>query len=487
MSELSTKTREEIDVAAIVSTFVYTDDINSSYLNKDLETIMKMLPDSVRESEDYKGAVEAVEAAIAENPSLGKLELISQSDEDEMGLVIACAFRDPYEDTIYVSYRGTGDGKWVDNGEALARESSVMQDKCVEYYDHIYENVLTDEQKKNSKIIVTGHSKGGNEAQFVMLTSKYRESIDACYSIDGQGFSKAALEKIKATFTEEEYNDYVSRMYSINGENDYVHDLGITIIPEENTYFIPTPEADGMGGFHGITYMLNGSGLNWEMDEYGRVSHGKQGIVGTFAKNISERMMQFDDEQLYDAAVTVMYLCERFLPYNDVTGGEYHYGTGNRKKATVKEILTTLELLFTTDFVVDVIKNTALDLLTATVEDVLDKVKNWIDKKCQEIVNIYNQYFNYGYKYSEENPEISVNTVLLREYANRLNNVNIRISAIDKRMDSLYWKVGLEGLWNLLKADLLTGYSWRLTKCKNYLYDTADIFDTAENGILSKL
>lgn len=44
-------------------------------------------------------------------------------------------------------------------------------------------------------------------------------------------------------------------MYSICGENDYVHDMGIVIIPEENTYFVKTRE-ESMKDLHSLTSMI---------------------------------------------------------------------------------------------------------------------------------------------------------------------------------------------------------------------------------------
>ena len=57
----------------------------------------------------------------------------------------------------------------------------------------------------------------------------------------------------------------------------------------------------------------------------------------------------------------------------------------------------------------------------------------------------------------------------------------------NRRMDALYTKVGLFDLWDLLQADALTGYSWRLSRCINYLNDTANEFDSAERSISSQL
>jgi len=76
--------------------------------------------------------------------------------------------------------------------------------------------------------------------------------------------------------------------------------------------------------------------------------------------------------------------------------------------------------------------------------------------------------------------DIVVNTYTLRQYANRLDAVNRRIVNLDKRLDLLYNKVGLLGLFNLIQADILTGYSYRLSRCQNYLNQTASDFDGVE-------
>ena len=92
-----------------------------------------------------------------------------------------------------------------------------------------------------------------------------------------------------------------------------------------------------------------------------------------------------------------------------------------------------------------------------------------------------------GYKYSTANPQIKVDTYKLREYASRIYAVNRRISNLDGRMDSLYWRVGLLDLWNLMQADLMTGYSWRLLRAASYLNDTASDFDAIETELANGL
>ena len=97
------------------------------------------------------------------------------------------------------------------------------------------------------------------------------------------------------------------------------------------------------------------------------------------------------------------------------------------------------------------------------------------------IKSIYDKYFNAGYQYATNNPYVELNTAKLRDYANRLWAVNRRISSLDRKMDGLYTKVGFRDLWNLLQADALTGYSWRLNRCASYLVDTASDFENLES------
>ena len=79
--------------------------------------------------------------------------------------------------------------------------------------------------------------------------------------------------------------------------------------------------------------------------------------------------------------------------------------------------------------------------------------------------------------------DIIVDTYKLNQYAQRIATVNSRISCLDHRLDSLYWRVGLQGLWNLLQADALTCYSWRLVRCQSYLQQTAAEFEQVEKNL----
>lgn len=130
--------------------------------------------------------------------------------------------------------------------------------------------------------------------------------------------------------------------------------------------------------------------------------------------------------------------------------------------------------------------------IVATYEKVKDrvvKIKNNIESffaTVAKAISNWSKKFNAGYQYASTNTYIKVDTAKLRNYANRLKNVNKRLEALDERMNGLYTQVGLQGLLDLLTADMLTGYCSRLTKCANYLTDTAAEFEAVERSIASQ-
>lgn len=83
-------------------------------------------------------------------------------------------------------------------------------------------------------------------------------------------------------------------------------------------------------------------------------------------------------------------------------------------------------------------------------------------------------------------PGVTVDTYKLKSYADRLETVNSRIVKLDGRLDRLYWQVGLQGLFSLIQADALTGFSWRLLRCKGYLSQTAVDFEKTEKKLASE-
>lgn len=336
---MTDKTLREIDISAVFDAFAYFDDQDEGYENDTLENIMLKMQlklEQMRNSDDEKVRrryeekkqyFDDIKAAVEKMPELANYRLVCQSSiatDIPKELLFACTFVSPEPDSdYYVAYRGTGDGKWVDNGEGMYKEYTVMQKSAAEYFDYV---VSREQLTADDNIIVTGHSKGGNSAQYVTLASEYGYLIDSCYSLNGQGFSEKAIKEFQRDL--DRYQAQIDKMYSINGENDYVHDLGFPVIPSDRTYFVPTPDGKDFGGMHGLQYMINDGGLILDPD-----NPWPQGPIGQFAKVLSAEMMKLNEEDLQDCALSVMSLIERFM-----NGGEtYMEGTGDVKFATIEE------------------------------------------------------------------------------------------------------------------------------------------------------
>lgn len=131
-------------------------------------------------------------------------------------------FVDPKGNATVV-FRGTsGDIEWHDNGMGGYLSDTEMQKRALEYIQGLdYTNIT-----------VTGHSKGGNKAQYVGILS---DKVDRVLSLDGQGFSKEFFEK---------YEDLIAqnrdKITSISAESDYVNCLLIPLAEGDQRIYIDT-------------------------------------------------------------------------------------------------------------------------------------------------------------------------------------------------------------------------------------------------------
>ncbi len=144
---------------------------------------------------------------IKEDPDFGRLSAARRLDEKD---VRAICYTNEEDANPVVVFRGTGGTKeaWVDNFEGAYADDTRIQkvaDDFVRYECGIYED-----------IVVTGHSKGGNMAQYV--TVKREDMIESCVSFDGQGFGNVFIEDNTALVPKASpkitsicaYNDFVN-------------------------------------------------------------------------------------------------------------------------------------------------------------------------------------------------------------------------------------------------------------------------------------
>ena len=536
------------NISASLESFTYLDYQYVDFEEENLNNILNAIDTDDLSSEGLRH-YKVLQDAVSHNPKLGEFKLVSQSNttSDGLGLgsgnklyqgtsncmndlIQASAFKSP-EGDLYVNYRGTGDGRWIDNGEGFVDESTPMQEAARRYFDHVYENYAI-----GGNTYIGGHSKGGNEAQYVTMNSEYRENIKQCYSFDGQGFSDKAIYKFKES---ENYEQQREKIYSINGKDDPVNRLINKIAKEENTYYIDNGkiEIDNIVDCHDMTAMIKDGELNWMDDNNG---HGKPSVLSRFAEQLNNEILNLPEEDRQNCAVGVMALVEvisgkgYYIGMNGHSANFFDYvglineGLPKIEKSLLKykegrelavqvlsEFFNKLKdekgwggvagaiigfgLLFGLiqiiklsaekidrihEIFITAIKNaTKLDKIRKDAIDLANRVHNIIVNTVNKITQIIKN-LSPGYRYANESPYIVLNTDTMKEYSNRLNYVNTRIRKLDARLNCLYNKVGLLNLLKLMQADILIGYSVRLKACSFYLNESAKDFDKTEREIM---
>lgn len=303
----------EEEISMLLDTYMYLGYQETSKEPVKLKQVVERLSDvpAYGAGGDYENEYQILKQAV-QDEQIGNLKVCYASGS--LGFdkgTKACTFLDEENDRIFIAYRGTGDGEWPDNGLGMTQEVTVQQQRAVDYFDTV---VRKAQIRESQRVIVTGHSKGGNKAQFVTMETEFGDLVDRCYSVDGQGMSEKADARFRRKYSEEEYRNRIGKLYGIHGENDYVSPLGRQIIPEDHITYIKTPVAKGnMAGYHDITYMfatltVDGATGALVTRFSGRRNEEtlKRGTLGNYAAALSNEIMQLPEEERAGAAGVVM-------------------------------------------------------------------------------------------------------------------------------------------------------------------------------------
>ena len=532
----------QTDISMILNTLMYVD--HFPHEPGDRPTVSELVArldrntDGFNYSKEEKEALAAVKLYLDEHPGseVGSLRLVSYSeDSPEYKDALGAAFVSDDGD-VYVAFRGTGDGRWYDNGDALAGVESPYQVQGAKYFDRVMAELGV---TAGGHVYVTGHSKGGNIAQYITLFSEHSDLIDGCLSFDGEGFSPEAIEYLKKKYGEEEFNRRCRKLFGISGDNDFVNVLGICLIPEDQKTYVRTPTSVyDLPGAHKIENMYDyrKGGLHQTGSEQRELSR--------LTKSISDSVMKLPQGLRGDVCRTVMSAVEVFL--NDGTGSRIVGRNGEH--CTVWEGVATLfyadELVLDhllsfegaqfvfrsfeelerrrlgyknadeSPWIVDVICTVYAFFQTGRLETValvLNVVKKWYDgivaatgqlanaaafvgemiiEFAKQFRDLVSKRARAATQYCSAHHTIRLHTDDLRALAERLRLVNNRLGALDSRMDSLYKTARLTDLKALItavSADMKICRSTRLKKCADYLDFTAGAFEEAEAAIAGEL
>ena len=321
MNFIDNKLLQKVNDEAIYNIYLYLADKTAPKEYEPLQSIIVGLDSELKskklntwkDRDIYR--LRILKNAVNANPLLAYSK-ISSLTVSKNGLT-ACSFIKP-NGNISIVFKGTGDGEWIDNGEGL---SGIPEENIYITYDKngdvLYREIVTNDYASDQQvealnwfnlitvkngwnslgnITVSGHSKGGNKAQFVAMHS---DNISACYSFDGQGFSPEALASLKDRCGIK-FSQRRQCIHSFSTDNDYVNVLGERLVQKNHIYYFKSS-----GGIHYMESMLNiNGGFNPQCE---------QARLSKYVETISKELMSMNPKIRQYATLGIMNIFQKYL------------------------------------------------------------------------------------------------------------------------------------------------------------------------------
>ena len=307
----------------------------------------------------FQTRLNIVQQSFAANQSLKNttITVFVTDYNNKQGGMKSCVLTDS-AGAVHVIFAGTGAGEWIDNGEGL---SGIPEYNLYEKYDKtgrlLYttsapHDYATDQQtealnwfnklctqngwNKTTPTIVSGHSKGGNKAQFVAINS---DLVTECYSFDGQGFSPEAITMFRSHFPD--YENRRSKIYSLSADNDYVNVLGERLPPDQNVIFL---RSSGIGGdpfaYHYMETLLNEQG--------GLNPQAPQDEISRYIQNLSDTIMSMPPEERQHITLSIMSVFQHLLGGSTAPVNGDHVSDSDTVKGVISALAPTVTSLILT-------------------------------------------------------------------------------------------------------------------------------------------
>lgn len=254
------------------------------------------------------------------------------------------------DDAVVVFWGTTGPDEWYDN--VIAGDSSIEGSE--------YQNVALDYIKNTSlkydNITVTGHSKGGNKAQYVALMS---DAVDRCVAFDGQGFSKAFIDehaelinsrKDAITLISSNHDIVNALLFEIAGNILYVDSSKVP----HNSFVVPMTDKKGNIQYDEFGNMKIESDFNFFyyhkpdilLDENGNL-YDYEGVepanIVKFVNQYSEYMSSIEDTEIRNEVFAFVALMAK------IGLNKYHKDPDENKRILTEKIFAELKSLNNTE------------------------------------------------------------------------------------------------------------------------------------------
>lgn len=126
---------------------------------------------------------------MQQDARLTALKVLAYTNQPDNGLVAYC-FSDHTADAGIIAFRGTTGIGWVDNIKGGFVTDTPQQLKALEFFHDV------DAVFNFDHYTMTGHSKGGNNSQYITIVDG--DKIDHCVTFNSQGFSAEFIRKYAA-------------------------------------------------------------------------------------------------------------------------------------------------------------------------------------------------------------------------------------------------------------------------------------------------
>jgi hypothetical protein len=261
-----------------------------------------------------------------------------------MATVKAITVRDA-NGNIYVHFTGTGDGNWGDNAVAYGGPPSLIQEWALTYFNETIAKYY--EGRSAGNLYVTGHSQGGNNAQYVTIRSKYSDYISSCITLDGPGFSKQFVEESKEIYGESYYERQRGKIWAYNGEADFVSPQGqVDIVPNGHTVIVATPKKSDNDNiffvYHAADWLVSGeTRLNPSTDE---------SEFRKFVRRLVDEIRTLPDDRQVLVAKIAMKFAENYIGADEpfkvyITEQEFAYLKGESISIIVELLADNPEMI----------------------------------------------------------------------------------------------------------------------------------------------
>lgn len=404
---------------------------------------------------------------ISRDSELTSCILKDYTNNNSSSGLVAYSFQSPSLGHNIISFRGSETRKdvstidWEDNFKLATQCLTNQQKDAMKYVE---------EMKKNppglSDFIVTGHSKGGNNAQCVALLS---DDVSRCVTFDSPGFSPEFCA---------EYSRQIKgkrkRIFSYEGDLDIVSDLLIPVAGKR--IFIRKPRQVKFLYNHKPNLFLDKNGNFYEQVDSKSPFNS---AIRSFTIRLSFLLPLLPYESIIDTVFDI--LDQKTTLVNISSSKDIIIGLALLPYFVIGS-LNLLLIDFSMAVIEQQLKQAADDLFNKLVRSPFYEIRNEVNKAIVNFFKILNKGFQtVKGRYSRHSEEaIKVNIARLRQHIDRLSAVYNEIGYIDQELKNAHANIDL----SLLIRKNQGIYGSKLKDCINYLRFCANTLETTERKLV---